>query len=137
MSDQASQCVAVDPPGPSVRPTLGRRAAPAFTLVELLVVIGIIALLIGILLPTLSNARVQSRSLKCLTNLRQFGQIDQIYVPNNKGYHLWAYQGWSQASGGWNPSTPPDPPADGPRKWWYQNESISTTLGAKNPASGR
>lgn len=48
-----------------------RRATPAFTLVELLVVIGIIALLMGMLIPTVAGTRRQSRSLQCASNIRQ------------------------------------------------------------------
>src|SRR3954454_3596782 len=58
----------------------------AFTLVELLVVIGIIALLISILLPALNRARDASRTLKCLSNLRQMGLAFQMYASNNKQY---------------------------------------------------
>lgn len=55
-----------------------------FTLVELLVVIGIIALLISILLPSLNRAREQSNKAKCLSNLRQLGQVMHLYAVDFK-----------------------------------------------------
>ena len=58
----------------------GRRCGGGFTLTELLVVIGVIALLIGILLPTLSKARESSRKAACLANLRTLGQAQHLYA---------------------------------------------------------
>ena len=57
-----------------------------FTLVELLVVIGIVALLVAILLPALNKARESSRSAACLSNLRQLGISHANYVADNRGY---------------------------------------------------
>jgi prepilin-type N-terminal cleavage/methylation domain-containing protein/prepilin-type processing-associated H-X9-DG protein len=55
-----------------------------FTLIELLVVIAVIAILMAILVPALSNAREQARNLKCLTNLRAMGQGYTVYLSDNK-----------------------------------------------------
>ena len=62
-----------------------RRRARAFTLVELLVVIGIIAALIGILLPVLSGVSARGRDIKCQSNLRQLTQAIFGYCAEHKG----------------------------------------------------
>lgn len=62
------------------------RRGRAFTLVELLVVIGIIGILISILMPALNKARQQAGSLACESNLHQIGLLLEGYVAENKGW---------------------------------------------------
>ena len=81
------------------------RRTRGFTLVELLVVIGIIALLVSILLPALSRAREMAKQTKCLSKLKNIGNAFVMYVNDN--------QGWLPADGIYNHN-----PAD--YLWWEQ-----------------
>jgi prepilin-type N-terminal cleavage/methylation domain-containing protein len=63
-----------------------RRQSRAFTLVELLIVIGIMAVLIALLLPVLAKAREQANRAVCLSNLRQISASIFMYASNNRGH---------------------------------------------------
>src|SRR5882757_5662543 len=93
----------------------------AFTLVELLVVIGFIAILIGILLPSLSKARKSAQAVQCMSNMRQLGNGFLIYVNAYKGYLPWT--GNSDGNSTTNPIGPWDDSA-------YWANSVPKLVGA-------
>lgn len=76
----------------------GDEESAAFTLLELLVAISIIALLAGLLLPALSRGKDPAKSVKCVNNLRQFSLAAQMYWEDNNGV-TFPYGGVPESNG--------------------------------------
>ena len=105
---------------PLTTPT--KYTSSGFTLVELLVVIGIIAVLISILLPSLSKARAAALTLQCQSNMRQLGVAFTQYTSENRGRIVTHSQAWLE-------------PAPGnPAQWWsYSVDWIGLVHGYIGP----
>lgn len=71
------------PAAPAVQPP-ARRIRPAFTLVEILVVIGIVVVLVALLVPVLGSARSSAQNVACLSNLHQMMMAFHLYAGNNR-----------------------------------------------------
>ncbi len=101
----------------------------AFTLVELLVVVSIIALLLGILLPALGKAREQARAVRCLSLVKQMVTASKAYNASHKGWNVPYY----------NKSIAPIEDSTGTkdtRGWWDNNPTYRDYLGVQRTYEG-
>src|SRR5436190_243905 len=96
-----------------------RRTKHAFTLVELLVVIGIIALLISALLPTLNKARQAGNLVDCQARLQQMGQALNIYTAQNQARLPWGGVMNDKALAPWIDGNVPNPGNKETFWWWF------------------
>lgn len=108
------------------------RIARAFTLVELLVVIGIIALLISMLLPALNKVRDQARTVECASGLRQIGLAWVQYQNENKSWIVPMGMKWSNSwadnqVGKFTAPVPNSPVAAGDYVWFHYLKKYTST----------
>lgn len=96
-----------------------RDGVRGFTLIELLVVVAIIALLISILLPSLTQARQAARTVACQAILKQFGVTNSMYADSNDNIHV---PGWAQNSGAIRNA----------QYRWFQNYGFRSMLGMRD-----
>jgi prepilin-type N-terminal cleavage/methylation domain-containing protein/prepilin-type processing-associated H-X9-DG protein len=105
------------------------RRTRGFTLPELLVVIGIIAVLVALLLPALVRARRASQRIACASTLRQLALVQQFYLNEFRDHYLpikWGLDLTRPA--GWPPVAPPAVPPSVTHLHWPGNPSFRRTL---------
>jgi len=107
-------------------PPLATPTRRAFTLVELLVVIGIIALLISILLPSLQKARQAANAAYCMSNMKQLMLADTLWANDHNGYLVKPYFNDGPQTGDWASPIPSGPgsfgePYQGTINWYINS----------------
>ncbi len=100
-----------------------RRKIKAFSLVELLVVISIIAFLLSVLMPALGKTRDQARRILCASNLKTIGMAEIMFSQASDNWHLPAFY--------WNESRDPD----AEEAMWFQNPLFITLVDLKGRAN--
>lgn len=106
------------------------RRTRGFTLVEILVVVGLIAILLALLLPALARARRTAQRIACASNLRQIAVVQQFYLNEFKDYYLpvkWGLDLTRPAD--WPPAPPPPAPPTVQHLHWPGNLVFRRTLG--------
>jgi prepilin-type N-terminal cleavage/methylation domain-containing protein len=104
----------------------------AFTLVELLVVIGIIALLISILLPSLQKARASALQVACMSNMKQIAMANQMYRNDNNDYFVPFVRDFSMLGGYVGAAFAPLGPTPEPTRWFQYLEKYTKTYAVFN-----
>jgi prepilin-type N-terminal cleavage/methylation domain-containing protein/prepilin-type processing-associated H-X9-DG protein len=109
-----------------------------FTLVELLVVLGVITVLVGMLLPTLSAAKQSAQRVRCLSTLRQMGLAAHLYLNESHDHYLpvkWGYNANPQPP--WPPVPAGTVPSVVPHLVWPNNPAFRKHLGLTNSKVSR